>query len=200
MKNIPLTLILATVIALPVCAQNSVDLGPNGPCPFKVDPSTSPSGLGPPSGFTPPVSGLTPTSGQTSPWRASPCTPASGVAPSPSGTSPDTTFRAWYNAHLRGTYDPALGKIYGPEPGTLIDSPIEQNQSVSTPPAITTNPVLVEPTKTKEQLEGERLGHVLGKAIVDYAIIGFGAVIGFLIVFVLMKKPKNAAAQKLDNP
>lgn len=170
MKNAFLTLVLATVVALPVCAQNSVDLGPNGPCPFKVDPSAPPSGPVAPSGITPP--GVTPpseglpTSGQTSPWRASPYTPASGFALLPSGTAPDA-------------------------PG--IDPPKEQNPVAT--PVTTANPVVGEPTKTKQQLEGERLGYALAKAIVDYAIIGFGAIIGLLIGCVLMKKPKNPAGQ-----
>lgn len=186
---------LALVGMLPAGAQ---DRG-NGPNPFKVAPSTLPLELVPPSGlsgFTSPSEGL-PAAGQPSPWRASPYTSTSGLTPiltppSPSGTLP-YRWRDWYIEHLRGKYDPALGKYYGPEPGTVVDLPIEQNP-VSTP-AATTNPVHAEPSKIKVQVEGAQLDRALAKAIVDYAIIGFGILIGFLIVFVLTKTPKSATGQ-----
>lgn len=47
-------------------------------------------------------------------------------------------------------------------------------------------------SKTAKQLEGERLGYALGKAIIDYSIMGIGGLLGFLFVKLLTRKPKKA--------
>lgn len=96
-----------------------------------------------------------------------------------------------YGGSQSNANGPSPFKIEQPS-GSSFNQPTEFEPSqASSTPAITIDPVLAGPPKSKERLEGERLGLILGKAIVDYAIVGFGVLIGILVVNVLTKKPRK---------
>lgn len=91
-----------------------------------------------------------------------------------------------------GTQSNASGSN-GPSPFKIEQTTVtEPNQAASTP-TITIDPTLARTPESSAREEGRRLGLIIGKAIVDYAIIGFGLLMGAVFFNFLTRKPKKTA-------
>lgn len=92
-----------------------------------------------------------------------------------------------------GTQSNASGSN-GPSPFKIEQTTVTEPNKAATTPTITIDPTIARTPESSAREEGRRLGLVIGKAIVDYAIIGFGLLIGALFVHFLTRKPKKLGA------